>query len=162
MSAFSGETMTVLREKLGEIGADIRAGDRLARPAVVRCEECGQSMRIAPDHMHVRLACPHCGQQFEPRRLSAQQVQVVGGALLNDAGSAAHSWRNRWVAGTLGVLLGAFGVHRFYLGYTGLGVLQIVLTFCTAGIAGIWGFVEGVLILVGMRYRDVDGLPLRE
>ena len=70
--------------------------------------------------------------------------------------------RNRWVAGILGVLLGPFGVHQFYLGYTGTGVLQIIATFCTFGFACLWGIVEGVLILVGMRFRDADGLPLRE
>lgn len=162
MSILERDTMTALRKKLVDIGADICAGDRLAQPAVVTCRECGQTMRIAPEHMQIVLACPHCGQQFEPRSLSARQVRVPGGDLVHGAMSDTLSWRNRWVAGILGVLLGAFGVHRFYLGYTGIGVLQIILSLCTAGIAGLWGSIEGVLILVGMRFHDADGLPLRE
>lgn len=72
-----------------------------------------------------------------------------------------YSWRNRWVAGALGVLLGSFGVHRFYLGHTGVGILMIVLCVFTAGIVpGIWGFIEGILCFCGAM-RDVDGLPLR-
>lgn len=65
------------------------------------------------------------------------------------------------MAGLLGIFLGPFGVHRFYLGFVKLGVLQIVPTFATVGFAGVWGFVEGVLWLAGVPMRDADGLPLR-
>jgi TM2 domain-containing membrane protein YozV len=71
-----------------------------------------------------------------------------------------YSWRNRWIAGALGILLGGFGVHRFYLGHIGIGILQIVATIVTFGIVGpIWGFIEGILCFCG-AIRDVDGLPL--
>jgi TM2 domain-containing membrane protein YozV len=49
-------------------------------------------------------------------------------------------------AGILGILLGAFGVHKFYLGYTTPGIIQIVLTLCT-GIGGIIGLIEGIIYL---------------
>jgi TM2 domain-containing membrane protein YozV len=65
------------------------------------------------------------------------------------------------VAGVLGVLLGPLGVHRFYLGFIGIGLLQAAVTFVTLGIGGVWGFIEGVLCLTGPVMRDVDGLPLR-
>ena len=71
------------------------------------------------------------------------------------------STRNKWIAGVLGVMLGYLGVHRFYLGFVGIGVLQIVLTCCTFGIAGIWGMIEGFLCFFGVM-RDVDGLPLQD
>lgn len=119
-------------------------------------------MRVAPHHMQVEVACPHCGNHIQPHELAAKQIPLAGMPPAPGAAPASLSWRNRWVAGILGVVLGAFGVHRFYLGYTGTGVIQIILTFCTAGVAGLWGFVEGVLILVGTRFRDADGLPLRE
>ena len=72
-----------------------------------------------------------------------------------------RSARSKVVAGVLGILLGWLGVHRFYLGYVGIGVLQIILFFVTAGIAGVWGFIEGILCLTG-HMRDVDGLELRD
>jgi TM2 domain-containing membrane protein YozV len=71
-----------------------------------------------------------------------------------------YSSRNRWLAGALGVLLGEFGVHRFYLGYVGIGVIQIVVTLATCGIGGLWGFIEGILCFCGAM-RDVDGRMLR-
>ncbi len=156
------ETATTLRNKLAEIGADIRAGASLQQPATLVCTACHQAMRVAPEHMRVVVACPHCGLQLEPRNIAAQSCNMPADARRRGAASGTRSWRNRWVAGILGVLLGAFGVHRFYLGYTGIGVLQIVLTICTAGIAGVWGFIEGVLCLVGSGLRDIDGLPLRD
>jgi len=52
------------------------------------------------------------------------------------------------VAGILGILLGAFGIHKFYLGYTKEGLIQIVVTVVTCGLGGIIGLVEGILYLV--------------
>lgn len=161
MSILAGETVTALRDKLGEIGADVRAGQALARPAVLHCTTCGQAMRIAPQHMQTEVACPHCGHHFQPHELAAQQIPLAGVPLDPGSVTMGLSWRNRWVAGILGLVLGAFGVHRFYLGYIGIGVIQIIVT-CTTGIGLLWGVVEGVLILVGTRFRDADGLPLRE
>jgi TM2 domain-containing membrane protein YozV len=54
----------------------------------------------------------------------------------------------KMVAGILGILLGAFGVHKFYLGYTKEGIIQIVVTVFTCGFGGLIGLVEGILYLV--------------
>ena len=45
------------------------------------------------------------------------------------------------------LLLGGFGVHKFYLGYTTAGIIQIVLTLVTCGLAGIVPFIEGIIYL---------------
>ena len=72
--------------------------------------------------------------------------------------------RSRTAAGLLGVFLGAFGVHRFYLGYTAIGILQIVVTVLTCGVGGLWGLIEGIMILAGSSsFRtDAHGRPLRD
>lgn len=72
--------------------------------------------------------------------------------------------KSRVAAGLLGIFLGGFGVHRFYLGYTTIGVVQIVVTVLTCGIGAIWGFVEGIRYLVGSGgyTTDAAGRPLRE
>ncbi|HVS03221.1 MAG TPA: TM2 domain-containing protein [Thermoanaerobaculia bacterium] len=52
------------------------------------------------------------------------------------------------IAGILGILLGAFGVHKFYLGYTKEGIIQIVVTILTCGLGGLIGVIEGILYLL--------------
>lgn len=63
-------------------------------------------------------------------------------------------------AGLLGIFLGAFGVHNFYLGFTNRAILQIVLTVVTCGAAGLWGVIEGIMILAGSINKDAAGAPL--
>lgn len=70
--------------------------------------------------------------------------------------------KSKLAAGLLGILLGGFGVHRFYLGYIAIGIAQILLTFvCCIGY--VWGFIEGILILAGSTITtDADGRPLKD
>lgn len=72
--------------------------------------------------------------------------------------------KSKLVAGLLGIFLGGFGIHRFYLGFTTIGVVQIIVTIVTCGIGALWGTVEGILYLVGASgfTADADGRPLRE
>ena len=48
-------------------------------------------------------------------------------------------------AGILGILLGGLGVHRFYVGNTGLGILFLLLTIFTFGLGGIAGGLDGLI-----------------
>lgn len=66
----------------------------------------------------------------------------------------------RLTAGMLGVLLGWAGIHRFYMNYTGIGIIQIIVTLVTFGLGGLWGVIEGVLILTHSFKADADGRPL--
>jgi len=50
-------------------------------------------------------------------------------------------------AGICGILIGGLGVHKFILGYTKEGIIQIVISVCTCGIGGIIGFIEGIIYL---------------
>ena len=70
---------------------------------------------------------------------------------------------SRLVAGLLGIFLGGLGVHRFYLGYTAIGVWQIVVTILTCGLGSVWGLIEGIMILAQSGITtDARGRPLRE
>jgi TM2 domain-containing membrane protein YozV len=53
----------------------------------------------------------------------------------------------RMVAGILAILLGGLGAHKFYLGYTTTGVIQLIVSVCTAGIGHIIGVIEGIIYL---------------
>lgn len=51
------------------------------------------------------------------------------------------------IAGLLGILLGTFAIHKFYLGYTKTGVIQLIIGIVTCGVGGIIGLIEGILYL---------------
>ena len=51
------------------------------------------------------------------------------------------------MAGILGILVGSLGVHKFVLGYTNEGIIQIVISVFTCGIGGIIGLIEGIIYL---------------
>lgn len=72
--------------------------------------------------------------------------------------------KSKTTAGLLGIFVGGLGIHRFYLGYTQIGVIQILVTIFTCGLGALWGFIEGILILVGNDgfLTDAEGRPLRE
>ena len=53
----------------------------------------------------------------------------------------------RMMSGLMGIFLGGFGVHKFVLGYTTEGILQIVITIFTCGIGSVIGLIEGILYL---------------
>ena len=69
--------------------------------------------------------------------------------------------KDKLVAGILGIVIGGLGIHRFYLGYIGIGIAQIIVTLITFGVGGIWGFIEGILILVQDDWTDAQGRPLK-
>ena len=124
------------------------------------CVHCGQqvtaeTMRSCPNcGAHISsstLICPSCGYQMPP-------VQNV-----------VYKQKSKVLAGILGIVFGSIGVHNFYLGYTSKGVIQLAMTlggFLTCGIssaaAGIWGLVEGILILTGSIDVDADGNRLSD
>jgi TM2 domain-containing membrane protein YozV len=83
--------------------------------------------------------------------------------------------KSRFVAAVLAFFFGCFGVHNFYLGYTGTAVAQLVLgifgsltAFLFIGIfilvpLWIWAIVELILFLVakdGRYSRSANGVPL--
>jgi hypothetical protein len=76
--------------------------------------------------------------------------------------------KSKLVAGLLGIFLGGLGIHRFYLGFTKIAVIQLVLTVVlgifTFGIVGLWGVVEGIMIIAGSAHfrTDAQGIPLRD
>ncbi|MBC5840654.1 MAG: TM2 domain-containing protein [Flavobacteriaceae bacterium] len=51
-------------------------------------------------------------------------------------------------AGILAILLAAFGIHKFYLGYTKEGIIWLVISVLTCGIVtSLLGLIEGIIYL---------------
>ncbi|MEK7514595.1 MAG: TM2 domain-containing protein [Patescibacteria group bacterium] len=67
----------------------------------------------------------------------------------------------RVVAFLLAIFFGMLGVHRFYVGKTGSGVAQLILTITFVGsfITAIWVIVDWIMILAG-SFTDKDGKTL--
>jgi TM2 domain-containing membrane protein YozV len=59
--------------------------------------------------------------------------------------------RARVAAGLLGILLGALGIHKFYLGYSKEGVVALLISLLTCGIGAcimsVIGLIEGIIYL---------------
>lgn len=83
------------------------------------CSSCGEIIKKEAE------ICPHCGVRQKP--------------------AVSNSSKDRTTAGILALLLGGLGVHKFYLGETGLGILY--LCFSWTLIPAIVGFIEGLLYL---------------
>jgi TM2 domain-containing membrane protein YozV len=52
--------------------------------------------------------------------------------------------------------LGSLGVHRFYAGKVGTGILMLI----TLGGLGIWTLIDLIMIIVG-NFKDADGYPIK-
>jgi TM2 domain-containing membrane protein YozV len=70
-----------------------------------------------------------------------------------------YSDKQKLVAGLLQILI-PLGIGRFYIGDTGIGLAQLLVTIFTCGMGALWPFIDGILILVGDK-TDAQGRPLR-
>lgn len=93
------------------------------------------------------IVCPFCGGKITP---GAQKCQHCG-EWLNKPGNLRTFKKTLLFA----FFLGIFGVHRFYTGYIGLGILQL-LTF---GGLGFWALID-VFSICSNKYLDADKKPL--
>ena len=132
-------------------------GNQMDNLAVI-CTKCGVAAGTGSNF------CPNCGQQTTQGAL----VCINCGAALNQTAqrSIMPEQKSKIAAGILGILVGSFGIHNFYLGYTGKAVAQLLLTLLTCGvgsfISGIWGLVEGIMLLTGSIAYDAKGIPLKD
>lgn len=114
--------------------------------------------------------CVNCGAQMEDNQefcasCGTKQSGSFQQNNTNQQGTVANTnpeAKSKIAAGLLGIFLGGWGIHSFYLGDTKKGVIQIIVTLVTCGIGALWGFIEGILILVGSIDKDANGVPLKD
>ena len=94
--------------------------------------------------------CTTCQAPLSSMSTGYQPMQSV------NAGGPMTDWKSmgadkKIVAGILAILVGSLGVHKFVLGYTTEGLIMLLVTVLTCGIAGIVmsivGIVEGIMYL---------------
>lgn len=107
------------------------------------CYNCGNLIKRRDEY------CMNCGVRVSMRGFAAQLDEEF-------------SEKSRLAAGLLGIFVGEFGIHRFYLGNIGIGIIQIIVTLITMGIGGLWGFIEGIIIIANGSWRDAEGKPLKK
>jgi TM2 domain-containing membrane protein YozV len=103
------------------------------------------------------------GQQYPPPPVGGYHDPVAPYGRHPVTGEP-YSEKSKLVGGLLQLvgLVGLVGIGRIYLGYTKLGVIQIVVGLLTCGIAAVvWGIIDAVLILTD-KVRDPEGRPLRD
>ena len=123
------------------------------------------------------MFCKQCGKPIDDGQELCEECKVGGASQTtqtaqttntnqnyNAAPNVSSTPKSKIAAGLLGIFLGSFGVHNFYLGYTGKAIAQLLITLLTCGfgafISSIWGFIEGILILTGSINTDGKGNPL--
>ena len=84
---------------------------------------------------------------------------------------APTSSKSKLAAGLLGIFLGGWGIHNFYLGNTGKAIAQLLIGlfgwFILLGwVANLWGLIEGILILSSQKgsswHKDSQGNELAD
>ena len=137
-------------------------GEPYMTDEAIMCVKCGVGKGQGSNYCH------NCGKPIAPNSVVCLNCGVPN-ALPIPANA-----KSKIAAGLLGIFLGCFGVHNFYLGYTTKAVTQLVLSiigiitsclviggFIILGVE-IWGLVEGIMILTGKISTDGNGVPLKD
>jgi TM2 domain-containing membrane protein YozV len=107
-------------------------GSQIDDKAIV-CVKCGVPPLSEKKH------CQNCGADTSPNQVICTKCGVS--LTTKRVGS-----KNKAIAGVLAILLGGLGIHKFYLGSWGLGILYLLL--CWTFIPAIIALIEGILLLV--------------
>lgn len=122
------------------------------------CPECGK--QYSTQEKVNRVKCPYCGAETnvsysdqEPSQW--QQFGQQTARTVDDVFSSGPSGRSRGIAGLLAILVGAIGVHYFYIGKTGAGIVFLLATLLSCGILGvvteIVSLIQGILFFTSTQ-----------
>jgi len=105
-------------------------GNQLDDKAVA-CTKCGVNPHNGSAY------CSNCGKPTDTKAVVCINCGV---------GFKSNKECNKILVGILAIILGGFGVHKFIMGYTKEGVIELLLgVFC--GIGFIFGIIEGIIYL---------------
>lgn len=154
--------------------------------ALINCPECGKEISDqaascpscgTPINKGEKKFCQHCGEQIDKECVVCPKCGKQVGEISNNdkniiinnnnnANAVANNMgfgnmispKSRLVALLLCLFLGWLGVHRFYAGKIGTGILMILLMFVYIG--AIWLIVDLIMIAVG-AFTDKNGFKIK-
>ena len=116
------------------------------------CKNCGEELSTGTKF------CPNCGTSVKGKAVQQEAYQPVIN-VVNQNTNINKNWgyvhKSKWVAFFLCLFLGYFGIHRFYVGKIGTGIIWLF----TAGFFGIGWILDLIFILFG-GFRDKAGQRL--
>ncbi len=112
----------------------------------MKCPQCGAPLEANA------TKCKYCGEPItnsaaNPQTGFAEKQTVIIQQVPQNNNGIDPSWpiKSKIAAGILAILLGGLGIHKFYLGKAGTGILYLI--FCWTYIPAIIGFIEGIIYL---------------
>ena len=125
------------------------------------CRNCGKELIGTPEiclgcgakPLVGTSFCNTCGAETNPMA----EICVKCGVRLAKAEEIDISPKSRLAVTLLAWFLGGFGVHRFYLGKIGTGILMII----TLGGLGIWSLIDFIIAVTG-NMRDKEGRLIKK
>lgn len=103
----------------------------ILNPGETRCRMCGEDNMIQQPNSNYN-------SNYSPN-YNPNMQQPMYNPMYNSAIDPSWPAKSRIAAGVLALLLGGIGVHKFYLGKIGLGILYLLFS---------WTFIPGVIALI--------------
>ena len=144
------------------------------------CPRCGQKLACNDDEQGTVMGCPGCSNVITVPVMQPMQAQLMQAQLMQAQPMPTQAMpaqpiqiniqapesqikinpASRLVFVILGLIFGLFGIHNFYAGYAGRGLLQFLLTTCSLGLLSPFIFFWVILELI-LITEDARGIPFQ-
>lgn len=137
------------------------------------CRECGEIIENQNAAICIKCGtrkgegkkyCYSCGEQIKNE--TAEICIQCGSRVKSSFNSTNGQTKNKVVSGLLALFAGCLGIHRFYLGYNTIGIIQLVLClsgiftcYVTTAIGAVWALIDCIMIFMG-KIQDANGNTL--
>ena len=106
--------------------------------SIVKCPSCNsQELEVLSNGAY---KCKTCGAIFNHENPAQPQTTII-----NNGPAAVYTEKSRVAAILLCFFLGSFGIHSFYLGRVGAGILALL--FCWTFIPALVAFIQFIILL---------------
>ncbi|MBO5822038.1 MAG: SEL1-like repeat protein, partial [Lentisphaeria bacterium] len=115
------------------------------------CDVCGAPQNSGS--AAASIPAPSCAAASNPIPCNA----AAAVAMQNPAGMTSPKSRTTYLM--LGILFGGLGIHNFYLGRTGIGIVQLLL--CWTGISSLWALIDLFVVKKDSQGRQLGPVNMK-